>query len=85
MEVKFLLFAALFLVTCLEFSSQDEVTDVEGETQPLLCLILFFYYNFKCFEIKKRLRLILPFDSRSDLINFLFKAPALQYAADNGK
>ena len=34
---------------------------------------------------KKRLRLILPFDSRSDLINFLFKAPALQYAADNGK
>ncbi|KAM7449365.1 hypothetical protein ABFA07_002737 [Porites harrisoni] len=30
MEVKFLLFAALFLVACVEFSSQDEVTDVEA-------------------------------------------------------
>ena len=85
MEVKFLLFAALFLVACVEFSSQDEVTDVEGEISTSFMFNPFFYYNFECYEIKKRLRLILPFDSRSDLINFLFKAPALQYAADNGK
>ena len=52
MEVKFLLFAALFLVACVEFSSQDEVTDVEGEISTSFMFNPFFYYNFECYEIK---------------------------------
>ena len=52
MEVKFLLFAALFLVACVEFSSQDEVADVEGEISTSFMFNPFFYYNFECYEIK---------------------------------
>jgi len=41
MEVKCFLFAAFFLVACVAFSSQDELTDVEGKSKSTLFKIVF--------------------------------------------
>lgn len=40
MEVKCFLFAAFFLVACVAFSSQDELTDVEGKSKSILFKIM---------------------------------------------
>ena len=42
MEVKCFLFAAFFLVACVAFSSQDELTDVEGKSKSTLFFCLRF-------------------------------------------
>ena len=41
MEVKCFLFAAFFLVACVAFSSQDELTDVEGKSKSTRFKIVF--------------------------------------------
>ena len=41
MEVKCFLFAAFFLVACVAFSTQDELTDVEGKSKSTLFKIVF--------------------------------------------
>ena len=41
MDFKCFLFAAFFLVACVAFSSQDELTDVEGKSKSILFKIMF--------------------------------------------
>ena len=40
MDFKCFLFAAFFLVACVAFSSQDELTDVEGKSKSILFKIM---------------------------------------------
>ena len=68
-EVKVLLFAALFLVACVEFSSQDEVTDVEGEIStsfmfnPFFFLLqLWMFWDKKTFTVNFTIRFKIWFD-----------------------
>ena len=51
MEVKCLLFAAFFLVACVVFSSQDELTDVEGKSKINLFFFLISLINYRAFIV----------------------------------